>query len=55
MQRTENWCNLLFLSSWDQPKVVHLHIKGAMTHMTRTKPPTTLAAAHQGVKSGEPM
>ena len=32
-----------------------LHMIGAMIHITRINPPTTLAAAQNGVMRGDPM
>jgi hypothetical protein len=32
-----------------------IHNMGAMIHITITRPPTTFAAAHQGVRRGDPI
>lgn len=43
------------LPASDLQEYVCLHMIGAIIHMTTTSPPTTLAAAHHGVSSGEPI
>ena len=55
--RTEHYGNLSQVSGgdWQTAGAKDEHRIGAMIHITITRPPTTLAAAHHGVSRGDPI